>query len=416
MIGVIADDLTGAAEIAGVGLRHGMRAEILISGRPGAEADLVCINTESRSCSPREAGRRAAAAAKLFQQSKAAWIFKKVDSVLRGQIAPEIEAVMNQLHLKRALLAPANPSRGRVIKNGRYFIHDKPLNKTEFARDPEYPRQSSVVVKLLTQPKLFSISMADWRSHLPDTGIVVAEVADASDLDRWTARDLTGMLLAGGAEFFTALLRAKGCEESASRRVETASARQSERAVGRSNGCSARVANGERVIRDARSGRAPRELFVCGTLSKAARAFLSSARASGTPVFSLPRELVWGAEFTAAASEIIGRKIVGAFENHSRVILTVGLRTVRERAVSMRLASHLAQLAGAVLRRVEVSRIYAEGGTTAAELAQEMGWGRLQVLEELAPGVATLAVDGGSPMRLTIKPGSYLWPDRVRIG
>jgi uncharacterized protein YgbK (DUF1537 family) len=184
-----------------------------------------------------------------------------------------------------------------------------------------------------------------------------------------------------------------------------------------SNHFNTNFANGDGADLHATNGRASqRELFVCGTLSKATRAFLSAARASRTPVFSLPRELVWGADFTTAASEVIGRKIVSAFENHSRVILTVGLRTVRERTISMRLAAHLAQLAGAVLRRVEVNRIYAEGGTTAAELAQQMGWGRLQVLEELAPGVATLAVDSESPMRLTIKPGSYLWPDAVRIG
>jgi hypothetical protein len=42
-----------------------------------------------------------------------------------------------------------------------------------------------------------------------------------------------------------------------------------------------------------------------------------------------------------------------------------------------------------------------------------MGWARLTVLRELAPGVATLAVDGGGEsLLLTIKPGTYAWPEQ----
>ncbi len=59
MIGVVADDLTGAAELGAVGLRHGLQAEIVVEGKPSGEANLVCIDTNSRSCDPREAGRRA---------------------------------------------------------------------------------------------------------------------------------------------------------------------------------------------------------------------------------------------------------------------------------------------------------------------------------------------------------------------
>jgi hypothetical protein len=41
-----------------------------------------------------------------------------------------------------------------------------------------------------------------------------------------------------------------------------------------------------------------------------------------------------------------------------------------------------------------------------------MGWSRLTVLRELAPGVATLAVETGESIQLTIKPGSYAWPEQ----
>jgi len=110
MIGVIADDLTGAAEIGAVGWRHGLRAEIVLAGEPSKEAGLVCVDTDSRSCDPNEAAHRAASAARLLRHCGADWFYKKTDSVLRGNVTPEIEAIVAELDFRGVLLVPANPS------------------------------------------------------------------------------------------------------------------------------------------------------------------------------------------------------------------------------------------------------------------------------------------------------------------
>jgi uncharacterized protein YgbK (DUF1537 family) len=62
MIGVIADDLSGAAELGGLGWRYGLTAEVLIEGSTSGETDVACLDTDSRSCPPDEAARRAASA------------------------------------------------------------------------------------------------------------------------------------------------------------------------------------------------------------------------------------------------------------------------------------------------------------------------------------------------------------------
>jgi D-threonate/D-erythronate kinase len=405
MIGVIADDLSGAAEIGGVGLRHGLRAEIIVMNDvSGAEIplsaakkkkagkaavadkagrwDLICIDTDSRSCTAEEAGRRAAAAARLLVDSGAHWIYKKVDSVLRGQVLPELEAILKQLHLKRALLAPANPRLGRAIVRGRYFIRGKPIHETEFARDPEHPRTSSKILELLARPRSFPVSVCAPHTRLPATGIAVGEARAVGDLEYWATRIKPEVLAAGGAEFFAALLRRKG-------RVAT-------------------------VPRAVAGNPATRELFVCGTASKSAREFLKGARACKTPVFSLPSELAWGADFSDPAKEVIARRAVSALNSQPRVILNIGLPSVREPAASRLLTQCLVQLAERVLRGQEVGHVYAEGGATAAALVRRIGWEHLTVLRELAPGVATLAVEGNDALRLTIKPGSYAWPAEVQ--
>jgi D-threonate/D-erythronate kinase len=382
MIGVIADDLTGAAELGAVGLRHGLRAEIVVSGKPSGEADLVCVDTESRSCVPEEAGRRAATAAKLLREARANWIYKKVDSVLRGQVTAEVESIMNQLRLKRALLLPANPSRGRKIRAGRYYVQGRPIHKTEFARDPEHPRTSSQVLELLPPSLVTPIQVSSPGGAMPEAGIVVGEAATAADVRHWASLRNPRMLSAGGSEFFSALLSA-----------------ERKQAGARPAGASA-------------NGTAARELFICGTAAQSARKFIKAARERGTPVFSLPLELAWRAEFTPGAAEVISHRVVAAFGSASRVILCVGLPPVRVVSVARRLSGHLVQIAEMVLRRVAVDHVYAEGGATAAELVRRMGWARLSVEAEPAPGVATLAVEGNTAQLLTVKPGTYAWPEQ----
>jgi D-threonate/D-erythronate kinase len=157
-------------------------------------------------------------------------------------------------------------------------------------------------------------------------------------------------------------------------------------------------------------GAAGREFFVSGSSTAVARTFAAAARRDQTPVFSLPQELAWGAVLRPEATAAIVGRIVSAFESHARVVLTVGLPPVRNEKVSRGLTGQLVQIAAAVLERVEVGQVYADGGATAAELVWRMGWSRLKLLRERAPGVATLAVADKNNLWLTIKPGSYPWP------
>lgn len=380
MIGVIADDLTGAAELGAVGLRHGLNAEVITDGKPSGEAELVCVDTDSRAQTAEEAARRVTAAVKMLQKAGVEWIYKKVDSVLRGQVTAEIEAMMQQLGFARALLAPANPSLGRTIRDGKYFVRGKLIHRTDFARDPQFPRTSARVLELLKTPQVFPIGVGNLKQPLPESGIILAEASAPQDVRQWADRRAPGMVLAGGAEFFGALLAACGLEPSSPPPPPVA------------------------------AGRAAREFFVSGSSTVVARKFATAARREKTPVFSLPLELAWGADLLPEVSAAIGQRIVSAFDSHPRVILTVGLPPVRNAQVSRGLAGHVVQIAESALRRVEVSRVYADGGATAAELVWRMGWSRLKVMRELAPGVATLAVAGKNPILLTIKPGSYAWP------
>jgi D-threonate/D-erythronate kinase len=384
MIVVIADDLTGAAELGAVGLRHGLQSELVTDAQTGVVADLVCVDTDSRSCTPAEAGRRAAAAAEVFQRAGATWIYKKVDSVLRGPVTAELEAVARQLGLDTVLLAPANPSLGRIIKHGRYFICGQPLHESEFAHDPEHPRTTSDVLGLLDIGNELPVCLRRLGEALPPSGIVVAEAETAADLQAWAARQAPGLLPAGGAEFFAALLDLAGC--SLARPPA---------------GLAASLNNGS-------------EFFVCGSPSRSASEFVRTAREQGTPVFSLPEAVAGGADWPRAAVDTFAQPVAASLGSHPRVILNIGWPLVGQPARTEVPVTRLAQAAEAVLRQATVGHAYLEGGATAAALFRRLGWSRFRVLNELAPGVATLTTPQAPSLRLTIKPGSYRWPDQVQ--
>jgi D-threonate/D-erythronate kinase len=378
MIGVIADDLTGAAELGAVGRRLGLKAEIVCNNEPGSTADLVCVDTDSRSCTAPEAAKRAAAAAKLLQSAGARWIYKKVDSVLRGNVTAEVEAVMQTLGLNRALVLPANPSLGRIIRDGQYFVQGKPIHRTEFAHDPEYPRRSAQVLRMLDAPQHFLLRLANGGLKVPANTLLIGQ-ADSSDKVRaWAGVQEELLLRVGGSEFFGALLSEElHCPPPPVEEFEFGDHRQ---------------------------------LFVCGTASKAGQNLFRSSRKTRVPVFTLPQELMWGNDFSPGAHEAIAQRVIDAFAKSKRVVLGVGLPQVHNSQAARRLSGSLVDIAEIVLRHANIKYVFAEGGATSAELVRRMKWSRLEVLREWAPGVATLAVADENPLWLTIKPGSYSWP------
>jgi hypothetical protein len=157
-------------------------------------------------------------------------------------------------------------------------------------------------------------------------------------------------------------------------------------------------------------------LFICGTASKSVQTLVKSSRAAQVPVFGLPQELIWGKSFSQGARQVISERVTEAFEKARRIVLCVGLPQVRDVEAARRLAGNLVDIAELVLRRVAVKNIFAEGGATSAELVRRMKWPRLEVRREWATGVATLAVAGAGTQWLTIKPGSYSWPEQWTRG
>jgi uncharacterized protein YgbK (DUF1537 family) len=74
---------------------------------------------------------------------------------------------------------------------------------------------------------------------------------------------------------------------------------------------------------------------------------------------------------------------------------------------------HLVEAVTQVLQARKVGQLFVEGGGTASVLMRRMGWTHTRVCRQYAPGVVALQVDAQPPVIVTVKPGSYPWPDEI---
>jgi uncharacterized protein YgbK (DUF1537 family) len=321
-------------------------------------------------------------------------IYKKVDSVLRGPIAAELEALLAAWGLGRCLLVPANPGLGRVIAGGEYLVQGIPLHETDFALDPEYPAQTASVMELVgatggsaNASPLFLLSPGD---ALPQRGIAIGEASTTADLASWaTLAAHPGVLAAGASEFFGAYLCALG-HMPADRACEAE--------------CDA----------------SPRDLFVCGSTSASSRTFCQESEERGVPVFRLPsgllRQLAGDAKAASETAALVAQwagDVIGALERHPRVIIAIDRPLCPEPGVPRALGEYLGEAVERVLEKATVDRLFAEGGATAVALVRRMGVSRMRVCREWATGVVSLEAVGDESLLLSMKPGSYVWPEAI---
>jgi D-threonate/D-erythronate kinase len=375
---VIADDLTGAAEIAAIGWRYGLPTRLVRRPVARCDAGLTVLDTDSRLLPPADAADVVLEFVKDLRGRDFDLVYKKTDSVLRGPVRAELEALRAAFRRPTALLVPQNPSRGRVIDYGQYLIDGTPLHETAFAEDPDYPAATSDVGSLLGPGSAAScIALGD---AVPQTDIVIGAAVTSGDVRQWAARAGVGVLPAGGADFFGAILEHLGL---------TSAVR-----AGRLD-----------------SGKA---LFVCGSASAGSRAFVDGAAEQRVPICAMPAAVFHASDASALAGWT--EAVCAALASSSHAVMAIQHPVERRPGFSRRVETAMAEAAARVLERVRVANLLAEGGATASAVCRRMGWETLNVAGELVPGVVQLRVaDATAAPTLCVKPGSYPWPASVAV-
>ncbi len=124
---IIADDLTGACD-TGVKLTNlGYETQVIINvdnldsfTKDGSQ--LFSVNTDTRGLTPDNAYNRVKQTVEVLKKKGISLFYKKIDSVLRGNIGREIDAMFDALDYQIAVVAPALPDNGRIIRSGKLYV------------------------------------------------------------------------------------------------------------------------------------------------------------------------------------------------------------------------------------------------------------------------------------------------------
>jgi uncharacterized protein YgbK (DUF1537 family) len=360
---ILADDLTGAAEIAAIAHQRGLRA-VVVNGTalPRTKPDVLVLNTDTRLSSPAAAARVVRSAAMRLAKLPRALFFKKTDSVLRGPVLAELTACAAAFRRWRVLLVPSNPSLARVIRDGEYFIEEVPLHRTAFARDPHHPCKTAKVVSLLNPNSQQRVTSVPLSARMPVAGVMIGEAATAREIAQWASRVDAHTLPAGGADFFRAWL--KTLELDRSRRD------------------------------------APTKFASSPTLLLSGTTIQTGASAA-LPLRPLKFREAQAPAIAAIATQLRQRRFAA-------VAAAVG-RSRSPRA-SLVISRGFARMAVQLHREHAFQHLAIVGGATAGAVLRALGWTNLEVVRTWGPGVVTLRPLAAPASLVTLKPGSYDWP------
>jgi len=143
---IVADDLTGAMDTGAQFASAGLRTFLDFALQPRQDVKVLVVNTRSRNAKPAQAIRWLKTVLPLLSDR---YVFKKIDSTLRGHIALESEILLKHLNLQTAVVCPAIPALGREVRDGALWVGENELHTTDIGRDPTWPIHTSDILGLL---------------------------------------------------------------------------------------------------------------------------------------------------------------------------------------------------------------------------------------------------------------------------
>lgn len=373
---VIADDITGAAEIAGIAFSKGQQVCLVCGGEESscgtATNETTVIATDTRSMTETEAIEETRRIAFPYRgEVGEGLLFKKTDSALRGHVVAELSTLMQVTDYERAVYLPANPSKGRIIKDGVYYIkevsgerlevRDVPISETAFSYDPEFPAKTSSL-----------------KERFPDAeskGIIMPNAENEEDIWQVITQYNDGKtIFAGAADLFSALLSLSNNPTSSTSTTSNTSVTSQS------------------------------TLILCGSTQ-------SKPLDLGIPIAPMPREVYDG-------NKDLSLWDTSEYAQAHSLILTMPYthRTGKEAAIHLR--SMMAQKAKALVLEQflpalnregqwEGLHLIIEGGATAWATLQALGWTQFKIIAQIAPGIVQMSATNGT--LVTLKPGSYPW-------
>ncbi len=409
LLGCIADDLTGATDVAVTFSREGLSV-IQVNGVPDAalevaHADAIVVALKSRTIAAAEAVAQSLAAASWLRQRGAARIYFKVcstfDSTPAGNIGPVADALADGAGANLNVVTPAYPRNGRTVYQGHLFVGEALLSDTGMRNHPLTPMTDSNLVRVLQAQTPHRVGLLPCAvvaqgqeairhrlDALAREGVrhVIADAIDDAHLHALGRALRPQWLATGGAGLAAGIAAALRGEA----RGAAATAIQWPRGPGAilAGSCSAATLEQLAALGDALPRRQLDPLQLARDPGEVAAAIDWARRHLGArPVLiyaSAPPDEV------AAAQAALGRE-------RAAQLVEEALRTI-----------------AVALAESGVDRFVVAGGETAGAVVEALGVRALAIGPEIAPGVPWTRAADGRPFALALKSGNFGGPDFFR--
>ena len=409
ILGVIADDFTGATDVASMLVRAGLRTVQSIGVPAGAagpdllHADAVVVALKSRTTPAADAVAQSLAALRWLQAAGARQFYFKVcstfDSTPAGNIGPVAEALMAALGTTLSIVCPAFPEMGRTVFKGHLFVGDALLSDTGMRQHPLTPMTDANLVRVLqaqcqgtvgllrhdtVAQGAEAIALQLQALHHQGVRLVVADAVDNTDLQRLAAGAVQWPLWVAGS--------------------------------GLALGLPALLAQGGSVTLDADAAQldalAGPAAVLAGSCSQATQAQVAQWITAGRPAWQIDPAAL------ARAEPVVANALAWAARQTSTPLLyaTADAATLASTQAALGSAragalveQALAQIAQGLLA-AGTQRLVVAGGETSGAVVQALDVALLRIGAAICPGVPwTQAVrSAGQPaLQLALKSGNF---------
>jgi uncharacterized protein YgbK (DUF1537 family) len=408
LLGCIADDFTGATDLANNLVRAGMRVVQTI-GVPGAsltaDVDAVVVALKSRTIAPADAVAQSLAALRWLQAQGAQQFCFKVcstfDSTPQGNIGPVTDALMDALGTGFVAVTPAFPDNLRAVFKGHLFVGDVLLSDSGMRNHPLTPMTDANLVRVLQ-------AQTPRRVGLIDHGVVARGAAAIADRMAQLQREGVGMAIVDAIRNEDLMQLGQALKGHA---LVTAG---SGVAIGLPANWGLAPSPDAAVLPPAGGLKA----IVSGSCSVATNAQVAHARSAGVPVFDVD------ALQLASGADVAARAVAWAHEQFAAdprrpVLITATADAVQLQAVQAQLGAaragelveHCLAATGRGLVQRGVRQLVVAGGETSGAVVQALGITQLQIGAQIDPGVPWCAAPSpaadGEVMHITLKSGNF---------
>jgi len=404
LLGCIADDFTGATDLANNLVRSGMRTTQFIGVPADTEAagaaDALVVALKSRTLPPQEAVAQSLAALRWLQAQGVAQIYFKYcstfDSTAQGNIGPVTEALLDALHGPGqgfTIVCPAFPENQRTVFKGHLFVGDVLLSESGMRHHPLTP---------MTDANLVRVMQAQTRRSV---GLVSADVVmrgAAAIAGRFAALQAQGVGVAVVDAISNADLLQIGLALAGMPLVTAGSGI----ALGLPQNWPQLAQRDAGAPADALPPAAGLQAVVSGSCSQATQAQVQHWLQQGLPAFALdPLALAAGQDVVAqalawAAPRLAAGPVLVYATAEAGAVAAVQAQLGAARAgalVEEALSGIAAGLVGLGVRQLVVA-----GGETSGAVVQALGVARMLIGPQIDPGVPWTAAHTGQSERQTV--------------